>query len=109
MTAVGAVNSREKADYLRISLRPPYIHLRLATAPPHRQDSVTFTHALYAPIPRRAARPASGFGSRGQAREAEEGGEDVEGAVAPSTKEAAVVPRQPPDRTCTPLPPRPSP
>src|SRR5258707_11829204 len=52
MTAVGAVNSREKADYLRISLRPPYIHLRLATAPPHRQDSVTFTHAPYAPIPR---------------------------------------------------------
>src|ERR1700722_14570336 len=48
-------------------------------------------HALYAAISRRAARAASGFGSRGAAREIEKGGAGVEGAVAIQQGEDAVV------------------
>ena len=43
---------------------------------PHDSAKI-LTHALHAPIPRRTARPASGFGSRGPARQAEEGGAGV--------------------------------
>jgi DNA primase len=39
MTMVGAVNSGEKADNLRISSRPPYIHHRLAPAADSGQES----------------------------------------------------------------------
>src|SRR5689334_13989033 len=49
------------------------------------------THALHAPIPRRSARPASGFGSREQARQVEEGRTGVEGAVAVPAGEDAVL------------------
>src|SRR5258708_910437 len=40
------------------------------------------SHALSATVPRRVARPASGIGSRGQARPAKEGGARVERVVA---------------------------
>src|SRR5207302_5540470 len=76
-----AVNSREKPNNLRILPARPYIHDRLATASRLRPKS---PHALHAPIPRRTARPASGFGSRGPARQAEEGGAGGQGAVAAS-------------------------
>src|SRR5262245_55799916 len=49
------------------------------------------THALFAAISRRDQSPASGFGSRGQARQAEEGGQGVEGAVAVPAGEDAVI------------------
>jgi hypothetical protein len=53
MTAVEAVNSREKPDYLRISRRPPYIHGRLADLLECAERlKAQFTDALYAPIPR---------------------------------------------------------
>src|SRR5712675_1269864 len=87
------VNSREKADNHRILPSHPYIPNRLAPC----LDSAKITHALYAPIPRRAARPASGFGSRGQAREIEAGGQGVEGAVAVPAGKIAVVHRQRPE------------
>src|SRR6187399_1286571 len=86
----GAVNSRENPNNLRILREPPYIHGRLARP----DDSARITHALYAPIPRRTARPASGFGSGGPAREAEEGGARVQGAVAVPAGEDAVLLRQ---------------
>src|SRR5258705_13535470 len=87
------VNSRENPNNLRILARRPYTDGGLAAAP----DSPRITHALYAPIPRRAARPASGLGGRGQAREVEEGGAGVEGPVAVSAGEDAVVHRQRPE------------
>src|SRR5258708_22896930 len=54
-------------------------------------------NALYAPIPRRTARPASGFGGRGPAREVEEGRARVERPVAVSAGEVAVVHGQRPE------------
>src|SRR3981189_979555 len=87
------VNSPDKPDNLRILATRPCIPNRLA--PP--LDSAKITHALYAPIPRRAARPASGFGSRGQAREIEAGGQGVEGGGAVPAGEIAVVHRERPE------------
>src|SRR5215216_2330010 len=86
----GAVNSGEKPNTLRILPARPYIHGRLARP----CDSAKFNYALHAPIPRRAARPASGLGSRGAAREAEKGGARVQGAVALPAGEDAVLLRQ---------------
>src|ERR1700693_6530047 len=57
----------------------------------------TESHALYAPIPRGTACPASGFGSRGPAREAEAGGQGVQGAVAVPAGKDAVLYRQRPE------------
>src|SRR4029079_16667195 len=88
----GAVNSVENPNSLRILRSPPYIHGGLANM---LESGLTTQgpnhHALYAPIPRRAARPASGFGSRGPAREVEEGGKGVERAVAVPAGEVALV------------------
>src|ERR1700694_5295354 len=85
------VNSREKTNNLRILGRAPYIHDRLAKA---SRLNDNLTHALYAPIPRRTARPASGFGSRRPAREVGAGGARVEGPVAVPAGKIAVVHRQ---------------
>ena len=46
----------------------------------------THPHALHAPVPRRAARPASGLGSRRPAREAEQAGREFKG-LSPFNKE----------------------
>src|SRR5882672_2155242 len=92
MTAA-PVNSREKVNNLRILADAAYIHDRLAAAP----DSHKIPYALYASIPRRAACPASGFGSRGPAREVEAGRARVERLVAVSTGEVAVVHGQRPE------------
>ena len=54
-------------------------------------------HALSAPIPRRAARPAAGLGRGRPAREAAQGGARVEGAVALQQGEVALVLRQRPE------------
>src|SRR6187200_2013017 len=88
------VNSRENPNNSRNSPRPPYIHRRLARASDSGQKSA---HALHAPISRRSARPASGFGSRRPAREVEAGGAGVEGAVAVPAGEITIVYRQRPE------------
>jgi hypothetical protein len=44
-------------------------------------------------IPRRAARPASGFGSRGPAREAEEGGQELKGLSPFQQEKTPFLPR----------------
>src|SRR5262249_14145505 len=91
MTGEGPVNSSDNADNLRILTVDLGIPKPLSSESPHALKS---PHALYAPIPRRAARPASGLGSRGQARQAEEGGAGVEGPVAVPAGEDAVLYRQ---------------
>ena len=64
--------------------------------PPH--DLGTHSpHALHARVPRRTARPASGFGSRGPARQAEEGRPGVQGAVAVPAGKVALVHGQRPE------------
>src|ERR1700730_1750149 len=55
------------------------------------------THAFSAAIPRRAARPASGLGRRRPAREAQEGGTRVEGALALQQGAHALVHGQRPE------------
>src|SRR5260370_40063055 len=72
------VNSRENPNNLRILANRPCIHDRMATAP----DSPKIAYALYASFPRRAARPASGFGSRGPACGVHKGGARAEGTGA---------------------------
>src|SRR5947209_1501954 len=62
------------------------------------RESLGFApHALFAPIPRRVARAASGFGGRGPAREAQEGGARVEGTFPIQQGEDALVLRQRPE------------
>src|SRR5215475_9745600 len=52
------------------------------------------THALHAPVPRRAESPASGFGSRGAAREAHALRARVQGSVAVQQGEDPVFLRE---------------
>src|SRR6266516_942081 len=60
-------------------------------------ESLGPPHALFAPIPRRVARAASGLGGRGPAREAQEGGARVEGTFPLQQGEDALVLRQRPE------------
>ena len=60
-------------------------------------NSAKLIHALHTSISRRTARPPSGLGSRGQAREVEEGRAGVEGAVAVPAGEDALVHGQRPE------------
>ena len=55
------------------------------------------THALHAPVPRRAKGASSGLGSRGQARQASARGARVQGAVAVQQGEDALLLRQRPE------------
>src|SRR5258708_629927 len=87
------VNSPDKPNNLRKAVGCPYMPSPLARG----ADSRTIAHALYAAIPRRSARPASGFGSRGQAREVEAGGARMERAVAVSAREDALLHGQRPE------------
>ncbi len=69
----------------------------IALSCPRLRANVANHHAILGPIPRRAARAASGLGSRGPARETAQGRPRMEGALAVQQGEDAVVLRQRPE------------
>src|SRR5580704_7322697 len=67
----------------KLGQTPPALPLGLAAlSSRHAHATLANHHAFHAAISRRAARAASGFGSRGAAREIAQGGAGVEGAIA---------------------------
>src|SRR3954465_1279063 len=73
------------------------VPISLIPSPDSHGFALHRAHALHAPIPRRAACQAFGLRSRGQARQAEEGGAGGEGAIAVPAGKDAVLLRQRPE------------